>query len=188
VVVADVAGHGIGPALVMAEFRALIRSALLSSARVDRILSQVNTILCEDLPGDRFVTAFLGIIKPAEGKMAFMSAGHGPILFHERATGTTRQLPVNGYPLGLERDSSFGEVCELSFSTGDMLAIVTDGFFEWHGGSQEAFGIERLVAEIGREPHRPASVIIQELYRSVLDFAGDNPQLDDLTAVIIKQI
>jgi phosphoserine phosphatase len=188
VVVADVVGHGIGPALVMAECRALIRSALLWTHRVDQILAQVNTILCEDLPDDRFVTAFLGILKPALGKIEFFSAGHGPILLRDSATGAIRELPVNGCPLGLDPESSFREVSELSFAPGDTLAIVTDGFFEWCGGNQEQFGIDRLNAEIGRDPHRPASLVIEELHRAVLNFAGNSPQLDDLTAVIIKAL
>ncbi len=148
----------------------------------------VNTILCDDLLDGRFVTVFLGILKPALGKMEFISAGHGPVLFREGATGTIRELPVDGCPLGIDPDSSFGEVRELRVASGDILVIVTDGFFEWASGTGEAFGIKRLGAEIGRDPHRPASVMIEQLHHAVLDFVGDSPQLDDLTAVIIKAL
>lgn len=188
VVVADVTGHGIGPALVMAECRALIRSALLWTPRVDQIFSQVNTILCDDLVDGRFVTTFLGILKPSLRKMEFLSAGHGPVLFREGATGAIRELPVDGCPLGIDSGIPFGEVRELPFATGDILAIVTDGFFEWTNESGEAFGIKRLGAEIDRNPSRPASAMIEQLHRAALDFAGDSPQLDDLTAVIVKAL
>jgi phosphoserine phosphatase RsbU/P len=188
VVVADVAGHGIGPALVAAECRALLRSAFLRSARVDEVLPQANAILCEDQIDGRFVTAFLGVLNPRLGKMEFVSAGHGPVLFRESATATTRELPVTACPLGVDPDRSFSEVNEVHFAPGDILTILTDGFFEWRGEKGDMFGINRVRAAIDAVDGQPSSSIIEHLHSALIEFAGDSAQLDDLTAVIVKAV
>jgi phosphoserine phosphatase len=86
--VADATGHGIGPALIISETRAMIRA----SAHLDRsdelavghIMSTVNDLLCNDLDGSSFVTCFLGILDPEQNQLTYVSAGHGPMLFYRR--------------------------------------------------------------------------------------------------------
>jgi phosphoserine phosphatase len=188
VVVADVSGHGIGPAVVAAECRALVRSAARRNDRVDEILAETNAFLCDDLPGDRFVTAFLGILDPESATMQFVSAGQGPVLFREHGTGAIRELPIKCPPLGLSSDARFGETDKLSFAPGDVLAIATDGFFEGGVEKDNAFGIERVSAVIDQQANQPSSVIIDTLYRAINEFVGQNRQTDDLTVIIIKAL
>jgi phosphoserine phosphatase len=70
---------------------------------------------------------------------------------------------------------------------GDIVILITDGFFEWENGSGEQFGTERLAAVVRRFSDREPEVIIAELYDAVLNFAQGTPQQDDLTAVLIKR-
>src|SRR5205823_5224214 len=52
ITIADVSGHGIGPALVVAECRALVRASLVQTQELDRLMPLVNRLLCEDVPPD----------------------------------------------------------------------------------------------------------------------------------------
>ena len=56
----DATGHGIGPALSATQVRAMLRVALRLGASLDEAFVHVNDQLVEDLPADRFVTAFFG--------------------------------------------------------------------------------------------------------------------------------
>lgn len=188
IVLADVAGHGIGPALVVAECRALIRSALTQADRADEVIAHVNRFLADDLPPDRFVTAFLAILRRDTGILEYLSAGHGPVLFYEHATGTIRELSAQGPPLAVLADFPYTVESLGPFRPGDLLAAFTDGFFEWTDAAGEAFGVERLKDQIRRDHGRPAAEIVDGFYRAVLGFVDGRPQPDDLTALVVKRV
>jgi phosphoserine phosphatase len=186
VTVADVSGHGIGPALVVAECRAFLIATLQQIDEPLSVVTQVNRVICDNVPDDRFVTMFFGLLQPRASRLEYVSAGHGPVFFYSRAAGRFRELRVQGCPLGVTR-RNYAAPGVVAFEPGDFLAIVTDGFFEWTNARREPFGTDRLLDRIHRDRDLPAAAMIQSLYRAVRDFAGDVPQLDDVSAVVIKK-
>ena len=186
--IADVTGHGIGPALVVAECRALLRASLAQLPDVEQSLTQVNRLLAADIPSDRFVTVFLGLLDPAQGRLRFASAGHGPVLHFEAATGNCRELPTHGLPLGVAPDIPFDESNQLDFAPGDLLLLLTGGMFEWENNAGEPFGTERICDCVASCRQQPPAEIIEQLYRELQAFVGASPQRDDLTVLMVKQI
>jgi serine phosphatase RsbU (regulator of sigma subunit) len=71
---------------------------------------------------------------------------------------------------------------------GDIVLLITDGFFEWENPKEELFGAERIAAVVGQFSDREPEIIIAELYDAVLKFSQGTPQKDDLTAVLIKRV
>ena len=185
---ADVTGHGIGPALIVAETRALFRATVLQRPDLPQAVDQVNVLLSQDLPEGKFVTAFFGILTPPTHSIRFLSAGQGPILAFSAASGAVADLETHGLPLGVMPDADYSSTSDLVFEPGDMLVLFTDGFYEWDRPDGEAFGMER-VAELLRRHHAlPAAELIQVVYRAVVDFSEGTRQADDLTAVIVKRL
>ena len=80
----------------------------------------------------------------------------------------------------------YHESAEIQLSPGQMLLMLTDGFEEAEGREDEMFGTERLLDLVRRHRESSASEIIQALYREVREFTVNAPQLDDLTAIVIK--
>src|SRR3954469_19925088 len=78
IVVGDVTGHGIGPALLMAETRAYLR--ILARNREDpaEILHRTNLVLAEDVGSERYVTLMLLKLNPAVKTVSYANAGHIP--------------------------------------------------------------------------------------------------------------
>jgi phosphoserine phosphatase RsbU/P len=76
----------------------------------------------------------------------------------------------------------------INMSAGDMVLLITDGFFEWENQEGEQFGTERLADVVRRFSDSEPETIIAELYDAVLKFAQGTPQKDDLTAVLIKRL
>jgi phosphoserine phosphatase len=187
ITIADATGHGIGPALVIAECRALFRATISMSQDLAAIVGRINALLCNDLPDDRFVTAFFGVLSPAKHTLSYLSAGQGPLVRYDRATDEIVELRANALPLGIVPDLDTNQPDQFVMQPGDMMILVTDGFFEWTDAEDEQFGMARIHQVIRENRDRPSGEIIQALYQAVCSFAAGTPQDDDLTAVIIKR-
>ena len=186
--IADATGHGIGPALVIAECRALFRATISLSNDLSMVVSRINNLLSEDLPDDRFVTAFFGLLSPRTNILSFLSAGHGPLIQYISEKDEFVELSANAMPLGIIADVPFDDPVRFHMQPGDMMVLVTDGFFEWQNDEREQFGTERMFNILRAMKDRPCSEMIESLYREVQAFAPGTPQADDLTAIIIKKL
>lgn len=186
--IGDATGHGIGPALISAEARALVRATVTQSRDLARLVPHVNDLLGEDLREGTFVTAFIGLLDPAGGRIDYSSAGHGPILEFDAATGTVTEHPTHGTPLGMFPGMEYDPPSRIDLEPGDMLLLFTDGFFEWARPDGEQFGAERLAEVVRRLRDRPAAEIIAAVDAAVRAFAAGTPQADDCTAVVVKRL
>ncbi len=188
VTLADATGHGIGPALVMAEARALLRAVLLRSTSLSRAVTDVHDLLCLDMPEGRFVTAFCGILNVSTATLEFLSAGQGPILRFHAASGLIEDLPAQGLPLAFVPGVVYDQPTTVMLGAGDLLVLLTDGFYEWERADGEGFGSDRVCELIRTHADRSATDLIAILYDEVRRFADGSRQLDDLTAVIVKRL
>lgn len=187
-VIADVAGHGIGPALLAAECSALQRAIFSLESDLPKGLEHINRLLCDHFPTDRFVTAFVGSLSPENNRLGFISAGHGPVLIFRQRTGKITELPVNGLPLGILSNTSYDTLKQILLEPGDMLIALTDGFVEWENNDEASYGLPRVCNFIQQHAERPAAELIEQLYRALVEHTHPAKQNDDLTAVIIKNI
>ncbi len=187
ITIGDATGHGIGPALVAAEARALLRATVMQTRDLSRIVPQVNDLLAEDLREGTFVTAFIGLLDPATGVVDYLSAGHGPLLVYGAADDSVSEVPTHGLPLGLIPGVEYDPPTRVPLNGGDMLLLFTDGFFEWSRPDGEQFGTERLSDIVRRHRHLPAAEIIRLVYAAVVEFSEGTKQSDDCTAVIVKR-
>jgi phosphoserine phosphatase RsbU/P len=184
--VADAAGHGIGPALVTVECRALLRASL-DGGDLQGALAKVNNLLCADLPAERFVTAFVSLVGPGAEEIPYVAAGHGPALVL-RTDGSVEPYDSTGIPLGILTDFPFETAQTIRLRRGDCLAIVTDGLFEWRNPQGEEYGTDRLAQTLSRHRELTSAEMIAKTYDELLCFAQGEPASDDLTAVIIKRL
>lgn len=192
VTLADVSGHGIGPALVTAACRAYVRASSSHSGDLASLTRRINRLLADDLPAGRFVTMVSVLIGPAEAPLALLSAGHGPIVLYVGRSGLVRDIVSHGLPLAIDPDTHFDPAEVIELAPGDVLALVTDGFVEWSrpdgAGGREQFGLARLRESLAQHASRPAAQMIEAITADVVAFAGDAPQEDDLTMVIIRRV
>jgi len=186
VIVADVTGHGIGPALLMAETRAYLRTLAANREDLGDILTSANHILAEDVGDERYVTLFLGRIEPHARTFTYASAGH-PTGYHLAAGGEIKTLlKRTSVPLGINRSAKFASAPPLSLQPGELILLLTDGIEESAGPDESFFGIERALSVVRQNRKKPAREILDALYRAVREFSQEAPQLDDVTAIIIK--
>ncbi len=187
ITLADVSGHGIGPALVTANCHAYVHSMLPGEEDLGQVMQRINELLVEDLPPNLFVTLAMGSMDVAENQLQLLSAGHGPLLVYKANEHQVLDFKAHGIPLGLAASTSYGPAQKINLNPGDMVILLTDGFYEWTNAAVEQFGLDRLKTSILAYHDLAPDAFIQALYKDVILFAADMPQQDDLTAVILKR-
>lgn len=185
--IADATGHGIGPALIVAQCRAMIRAVADSTTELVTIATTVNDLLCHDLTCGRFVTSCFGLLDPAAKRIDYVSAGHGPMLVYRAASREVESFNACGMPLGIVPGNELDLSTPVELQPGDMFVLLTDGFAEWAGPDRQLYGQRRVNQFLIDHADLAASDLIAALYRDVLTHAGSTPQLDDLTAIVIKR-
>jgi serine phosphatase RsbU (regulator of sigma subunit) len=185
---ADVTGHGIGPAMVTAACRAYVRANAEGQGGLVGIIKTVNTLLHRDLTDGKFVTIALIELDPAKHRGTFVSAGHGPNFFVRAHGGEVEAVGSQGLPLGLLEDPEVEAPIEFELNPGDAVVLTSDGFFEWSNLNGEQFGTERLTEVIRENRNQAAEDIIAAMDQAVTNFVGSREQDDDMTAVVIRRI
>jgi serine phosphatase RsbU (regulator of sigma subunit) len=187
VALADVTGHGIGPALLAAVCRAYSRAHFHVGTELMKTMGEINAALAADITEGRFVTFVAAVCDPKSSRLEILSAGQGPLFLYWLRQDRFESVEAQGPPLGVSPTLLSEPPRILDLSPGDLVVLTTDGFFEWADSSKEFFGVERLTQSIRANREKHPAEIIKSLYKAVIKFSGGTPQKDDLTAVIIKR-
>ena len=124
---ADVSGHGIGPALVMAVCRAYARASFPAARDLPEVMTRLNELLVKDLPSERYVTFVVAWLDPANSKVELLSAGHGPLLLYNVASDKFQSIEPQGIPFGLFPGFPYGSPHCFEMAPGDLLVLTTMG-------------------------------------------------------------
>jgi PAS domain S-box-containing protein len=185
VLVGDVSGHAFGSALLMAEARAFLRALAQTHTDVSEILGLANQLLAGDVE-DRFITLLFSRLDPHTRSFVYASAGHltGYVLDAEGAV--KRTLPSTGLPLGAFPEGAFPAGPATTLEAGDLVLLFTDGVVEALCPDNTVFGVERALDIVRAYRDTSARQVVDNLYHAARVFAHNSPQLDDITAVVIK--
>jgi phosphoserine phosphatase len=196
-VVADVSGHGLGPSLLMASMRAMLRAIVVRETQPELVLSELARAMEDDLCPDspksrsrrfRFITVLYGTLDPREHVFWYADAGHGPITLHyQAAKREIKKLtndPARGAPLGIH--TADYQLCEpLHLAPGDLLVLGTDGVVETRRDG-EIFGVPRFCDVLRRHVDSPLPQLVDHLITASKGF-HDGPPGDDLTLMILRR-
>ena len=184
--VADVSGHGVGPAMLMAETRAYLHILARNRDDLGQIMSLANEMISEDIIFERFITALFLKLFPEQGGFSYVSAGHPPGLVFDQNGEIKHQLRRTGIPLGMASCSNYSGSPFVTLEKGDLVVLYTDGIDETMAPTQAFFGIEGIQTTVRENISKPAAEIVRLLYQACRQFAQDQPQLDDVTIVVLK--
>lgn len=186
VVVGDVTGHGIGPALLMADARAYLRALAVSDERFEDILARVRSLMIEDLGLDHFITLFFAKLDPATGTWTYINAGHPPGYVLGADGRIKSEMMPGTAALGIDREETELEALQVVLEKGDLLLLLSDGIPEARNHAGEEFGEDRVLEIVRRERNRSSAEIIQVLMDEARRFCKPDPLQDDMTAVVLK--
>jgi sigma-B regulation protein RsbU (phosphoserine phosphatase) len=184
-VVADVSGKGVPAALIMATFRAALRTEMRRRPRLTAVATQLNGAVLEFRDAARFVTAVCGVLEAQSGRLTYVNCGHNPPLLL-RGGGGHETLRRGGAALGLFAGERF-RAGTVDLQPGDSLVLYTDGVVEPADARDEEFGAERLEAAVRAASGRPASEMLRSVLEATRAFSGRDRYDDDFTLVVVKR-
>jgi serine phosphatase RsbU (regulator of sigma subunit)/protein-S-isoprenylcysteine O-methyltransferase Ste14 len=185
--IADAAGHGIGPAILVTACRAYFRALASHDDPLERITAQVDALIAADVPDGRFITAAVALLDPKENRLSLYSAGHAPLFLYTATNDSIESIEADQPPLGISAFNGDSVARVIDLSPGDMLVLVTDGFFECANPAGEMLGAVRLSESICGKPLLGSAEMIGGLRQQVIEFSQGTAQADDITAVVIKR-
>jgi phosphoserine phosphatase len=187
VLLGDATGHGFGPALSATQMQAMLRVAFRCGADLNGAYRHVNNQLEEDLPDDRFITAFMGFLDFQRHEIHYHSGGQGPILhFHADGERCEWHRPTT-FPVGILELDEPDPPMVLKMEPGDVLVLLSDGIYEFENRQGARFGEER-VAKLLQYHHRlPSRELARQILSATFEFGQDVAQEDDITLVLVRR-
>jgi PAS domain S-box-containing protein len=187
IVIADVSGHGLGAALIMTMTRSYLHSLAKAQMSLDRLVSELNSLILSDVEEERFVTMVIVFLEAESGGLTWVSGGH-PTGYVLDPRGEARErLKSTCLPLGLF--PSLGDVLgrPVTLAPGEILLLVTDGILEAASPDGREFGSEAMLAVASSARDWPAQDIASRIIAEAKAFTRGQPQVDDFTVVVCKR-
>jgi serine phosphatase RsbU (regulator of sigma subunit) len=186
IVLADVAGKGMGAAMLMAGLQASIHSRIESHPGPGELLQHLNSAISRVAPSNRFVTLFYMEIDHGTHSIRYVNAGHAPEPMLVRASGASERLRSGGVPLGIMPDVDY-PLGETGLQPGDFIFLCSDGVTETMDADGNEFGEDRLEGLLTAMAGRPPAEVRRAVEDSLEAHAAGAPPLDDLTLVIVQR-
>jgi sigma-B regulation protein RsbU (phosphoserine phosphatase) len=184
VAIGDVSGKGVGPALLMANLQASLRTTQEIGIELSDSVSRINRLVCENTPTDMFITFFVSVFEPETGTLRYVNAGHDPpMLIGPR--GSSTRLTEGGLLLGFDRESVYREG-SVHLGPGETLLMYTDGVTEAMDELGEEFGEERLLSVAVDNSDQALREILSAVEAAVVGFHGTDHFYDDFTLIAMR--
>ncbi len=185
--ISDVAGHGIGAALLLSSLRSVIRLMYEFTPDTSELLNAINRVMYEDtFEIGVYSTVFICEYR-SDNLLVYSNAGHIPPIFFKRSSGEMFELDIHGSPIGLFENEKYG-FSQINLSKGDVVVVFTDGVPEMRNQYGEFFGVERLKKIIFENSDKSALEICNAIVDEVMKFKGEAEQKDDATLLVAKKI
>ena len=186
IVIADVSGHGLGPAINMSSFRGICRAVLSTSSYFQEQVEHINNMVCSDAKNNSFfITAFFIKFYEKQNRITYIGAGHNDILYFNSKKNSLENLSSVSIPLGIFETSKY-QVTEKHISQNDFMVLYTDGLSEAINEKGEMYGLDRLIRTIKQNTHTSASELLNCITLSLKNFIQEKEKNDDTTILISK--
>lgn len=185
--IADVTGKGIPASLLMANMQSMMHMITPLNINLPDAVAQINNIMYQNTPSDKFVTFFWGAFDPEDRSLCYINAGHNPPVLIRGKNKQTELLTTGGMLLGIMQTISPYEQGRVTIEPDDVLVMFTDGVTEAMSPKDEEYGEERLEKVIADNINLNASGIQNAIIDDVSDFT-DGKYSDDLTMIVMKGI
>ena len=176
--VGDVMGKGMPAALLMATVRAVLRAVGSQHSPSSAVQFAAGALDRDLARSNAFVTLFHAQLDLNTGRLQYVDAGHGHVVFL-RANGTVEEMKPWGLPLGVLSEELYAEGT-IEFGPGDLLVVYSDGLTDARPELRDQKALADLLRQGGT-----ASEITQMLADQATSAGGPLP--DDLTIVALRR-
>ena len=185
IIIADVSGHGVLPAMITAILKPLFRQYVRQSESPQETLECLNTDFLTLTNDTDYITAFVAVYDPHHRTLCYANAGHPPPLYLQLATGDLAILRATGVFLGVfDREEWTAKERVLPVAPQSRLLLVTDGISEARSETGAFFGLAGLEKALRVGADFDLQEAVQYVWHCLLKFTG-NRFTDDVTCIAI---
>ncbi len=185
VMLADVAGKGLGASLLTASLEALAAGPIEVGRSPVEICNRVSRRLHERTMVGRFSTLFIASLRNCKTQFTFANAGNCPGLVIRRS-GRVAQLEATGPPLGLFEEVEYLQSTR-HLRPGELLVLFSDGFIEAADPDDQEYGMSRMIKVCRDHRDEPLKEIVRAIDHDTESFVRGFPFEDDRTMVLIRR-
>lgn len=174
----------------MANIQSAVHSYLKLYTEIDfdlaKVTEKINELIYENTSSEKFITFFWGILDSANNTFEYINAGHNPpYMLHD---DKIVPLTEGGFMIGILDFGINYEVGKIDLNNNDVVVFYTDGVTEAMDKNGEEFGDARLIDIMKNCKDCTSKFILEKLNHSLVEFAKDTPQYDDITAIVLKKL
>lgn len=185
VLLCDVAGHGIGSALLANRIYSETLHELQRKTRPGSLLRRLHEFVHNRIPTDGFYfTMAAGLFSQRGRRLTYAAAGHPPAMLVSK-DGLRLVNSQNGILGCLTETAPSESAVEIDLWPGDRLVLYTDGLTEVFNQSEEMLGVEGLEQLVCQSARRA----LPEMRQAILDGVAawsHGPLADDVSLVIVE--
>ena len=184
VTVGDVAGKGLGAALLMVKIQATLRALAPDFESLEKLARKVNEILTRDSIPSRFASLLFVHLSSGSGMLRYVNAGHMPPLV-VRPSGV-EEMEKGEPALGLSAGTAYVER-DVQLSQGESFVLYSDGIIDAQSPQGEFFGVERFKTLCGKLGIGTPQSVGERIVSEVELFAGGPRGNDDVSLAILQR-
>jgi serine phosphatase RsbU (regulator of sigma subunit) len=191
VLVADVSGKGVPAALITALFSSMLHAQAEKTTDPFETVMNINTQIRKRITRGMFVTAFYGVINPAENTVEMVSAGHNETLVYRAVSGSVHKYAPKGFPIAMSPTELMRERVSkerFTMQPGDKMVVFTDGITEAMNSQKKEFGIDALVDSMKKYGKETGGKVMDGITADVKDFTQGYQQSDDIALVVVERV
>jgi sigma-B regulation protein RsbU (phosphoserine phosphatase) len=180
ILIADVSDKGVGSAFFMAISKTLVKTYAKMVMSPTDVISKVDKQISEKNDAGLFVTLWMAVIDLNTGHVTACNAGHDYPAIMKKGEDFVIEKTPHGPPVAFIPGMEF-EGTEFDMKPGDRIFLYTDGLNEAKRSDDERFGTGRMLEVLNAHKDVDNETMIQLMREAVEEFAGDEPQFDDMT-------
>ncbi len=185
IVCAEVEGHGVSSALIMANLQATLRALVMHLHSLEVLAFSLNEMLYTYTKSGKHLSVFLGLIDTRRNVLQYVNAGHVPPILVRGKSGEVKLLEEGGTVIGLfpQVDYTRGTV---KLEKDDLLVCTTDGILRISDDQKHEYGTSRLTEFVCRHRDRSAQGIADAVLAEVSAYATASMNDDDKVLIVMK--
>ncbi|MFJ3233747.1 PP2C family protein-serine/threonine phosphatase [Streptomyces sp. NPDC086787] len=183
-IIGDVRGKGLAAVETAADVLGVFREAARAESDLAEVARRLDSALARCPTSEEFVTAVLVGVPDAPGPADVVNCGHPPPLISHAGRFREVTPPVAAPPLGL-RELADGDyrACPLTFDSGDLLLLYTDGVAEARDTVDRFYP---LAPRLSALPTREPEAMLDELLSDVRAYVGSGLK-DDAALLAVRR-
>ncbi len=184
VALGDVAGKGMGAALLCAKLQATLRALAPVAPDLRALGASLNGVLARSGLDNRYATLFYAEIAPRSEEIRYLNAGHNPALLLR--DGAIEPLSASALPLGMLPGTAYAQGTA-TLRPGDALILYSDGITEATDASGAEYGLARLKDAVRSVASLPAEAAARWIIEDAGRFSRGEKPGDDQSILVLRR-